>query len=230
MSTNPKKRRLKILPPQANMSDNKSLFGKAFSSLKKAFSNPEEEEQKKETVSKYMPEQKAPLDVQFAKSFTDLNGIFLYCQDEEELLLNLKGVCIESNIKNILAFDPEIKSKVERASVLCTDNESETDIDAFISPCEYLIAFNGGIMISSYQTNARALEKLPNMHIVVGYTSQIVRNLGEGMSNINKKYKNDDKISSITNLTGLMKNSTNTSPLKEYKQVILLLLENEVSI
>jgi hypothetical protein len=212
------------------MSDNKSLFGKAFSSLKKAFSNPEEEEQKKETVSKYMPEQKAPLDVQFAKSFTDLNGIFLYCQDEEELLLNLKGVCIESNIKNILAFDPEIKSKVERASVLCTDNDSDPDIDAFISPCEYLIAFNGGIMISSYQTNARALEKLPNMHIVVGYTSQIVRNLGEGMSNINKKYKNDDKISSITNLTGLMKNSTNTSPLKEYKQVILLLLENEVSI
>jgi hypothetical protein len=212
------------------MSDNKSLFGKAFSSLKKAFSHPEEEEQKKETVSKYMPEQRAPLDVQFAKSFTDLNGIFLYCQDEEELLLNLKGICIEGNVKNILAFDPAIKSQVERASVLCTTNENDQDIDAFISPCEYLIAFNGGIMISSYQTAARPLEKLPNMHIVVGYTSQIVRNLGEGMSNINKKYKTEDKPSFITNLTGMMKNSTNTSPLKEYKQVFLLLLENEVSI
>ena len=55
-------------------------------------------------------------------------------------------------------------------------------------------------MLSSKQLGANNIKNLPQEHIVVAYTSQIVKNLNEGMSGINTRYV-DNLPSTITTIT-----------------------------
>ena len=93
--------------------------------------------------------------------------------------------------------------------------------------CEYLIANDGSLLISSNQIAEKKLKELPKNFIVFASTSQIVQTIGQGLQGI--KVKNKKKIpSNITTIkhfkiddeTNFMSYGSST------KNLYLLLLED----
>ena len=145
-------------------------------------SNKEEQEEQK----KFTPDPNDPLDVTFAKVFTNNGGKFFYCDTVENFYDHLKKLLQESKLKSTYCSNDKLKELLEPAKL-----SFETDFkiaDSSINTCEFLIAFNGSIMVSGEQTKNLKIEQLPELMIIVAYTSQIVKNISEGLRGIQNKY------------------------------------------
>ena len=79
-------------------------------------------------------------------------------------------------------------------------------------------------MLSSNQLGPNNIKNLPNEHIVIAYTSQIVKSLNEGMSGLNKRYI-DNLPSTITTIKSHNKNY-NDNIDGNIKNISVLLIED----
>jgi hypothetical protein len=133
-----------------------------------------------------MPNPNDPDDVTFAKVFTSKGGKFFYCDDQEDFYAMFKQLITENNWNHSYCSNDELKESLKP-----TELEFETDYqkaDSCISNCEFLIAFNGSIMVSGAQTKGLKIEQLPEALVVVAYTSQIVKDINQGLRGIQTKY------------------------------------------
>ncbi len=141
------------------------------------------------------------LDVTFVQEFLKVSGDFIFCEDENELISNLKVLISEKNISNLFCLEHKIKDILTTAQIqFYSDKKDFYKADAGITLCEYLIARFGSIMVSSKQVSGRKLMIYPSVHIVIAYTSQIVPDLKDALIKIKNKY---DKLpSAISVITG----------------------------
>lgn len=156
-----------------------------------------EENIKNEERGKYMPEIKLPIDEKFTINFKANGGKFLYCENVEEIHESLKSILNENHWedKNVLLLDDRLNALFKDFKLKCTKKVSESEY--FLSTCEYLIADDGSLLISSNQIAEKKLKELPANFIIYATTSQFVESIGEGLRGI--KGKNRDKIP--TNIT-----------------------------
>ena len=166
----------------------KNLFnkfiGKVIPSLAEQSANLNKEEQ--EEQEKFTPNPNDPADVTFAKVFTNNGGKFFYCDNVEDFYDHLIQLLQENNWKSTYCSNDKLKKLLEPTKL-----SFETDYkiaDSSINTCEFLIAFNGSVMVSGEQTKNLKIEHLPEAMIIVAYTSQIVKNISEGLRGIQNKY------------------------------------------
>lgn len=135
----------------------------------------------------YKPLSDTP-DVNFAEVFTSLGGIFIYCENENELELSLKGLHAECEWNNVFCSDPEIQYYLTQVAVpFESDEESIGNNKVSIIGCELLVARLGSIMVSSrYGRKANAA---PESLVVVASTNQLVENLADAFEFLQKKYQ-----------------------------------------
>ncbi len=200
-----------------------SLFRKIFG-LK---SDSSEESIKNEQRGKYMPDINLPIDEKFTINFKANGGKFLYCENMQEVFQSLKNILDENewNDKNVFIYNEELENMFSDFNLKSTKNISNSTY--FLSTCEYLIANDGSLLISSNQIAEKKLKELPENFIMYATTSQFVENIGEGLKGI--KNKNRDKIP--TNITTIkhFKNEDNKDFLtygSSSKNLYLLLLED----
>ncbi|MDO7170704.1 LUD domain-containing protein [Mariniflexile sp. AS56] len=200
-----------------------SLFRKIFG-LKPDESD---EDVKSGDRGKYMPEIKLPIDEKFTINFKGNGGKFLYCENLNEVYLNLQNIIEENNWDDAetLILDQNIKDKFKNCQLKSTIKISDATI--FLTTCENLIANDGSLLISSKQIFEKKLPELPTNFVVFATTSQIVENIGEGLRGI--KSKNRQKIP--TNITTIKHFKSNDE--KDFlsygssaKNLYLLLLED----
>ncbi len=140
-------------------------------------------------------------DIEFAENFGRIQGRFLYCSNQEEMigqlirLISQQGwtqvFCRESGLLQILR-DP-------LKGLLITEELPEADVS--ITSCEALIARTGSILMSSAQESGRTVSIYAPVHICIAYSNQLVYDIRDGLELLNEKYKN--KIPSfITLATG----------------------------
>ena len=170
-----------------------SLFRKIFGSK----SGDSQEHIQDAERSKYMPDIKLPIDERFTINFKANGGKFLYCEDLDEINQNLDNILQENDWKDkkVLLFDDRLAQKFKGLD-FSTDKGSN-DCTFFLSTCEYLIANDGSLLISSNQIAEKKLMELPPNFIIFATTSQFVETISEGLRGI--KDKNRDKIP--TNIT-----------------------------
>lgn len=199
-----------------------SLFRKIF-----GLRNTPEDQIKNEERGKYMPEIKLPIDEKFTINFKANGGKFLYCENMEEIHKTLKKILEENNWegKKVFLLDSRLKDLFKDFDLKPTRNPSESDY--FLSTCEYLIADDGSLLISSNQIAEKQLRDLPPNFIIYATTSQFVENIGEGLRGI--KNKNRDKIP--TNITTIkhfkaIEDKNFLSYGSSSKNLYLLLLED----
>lgn len=199
-----------------------SLFKKLLKSTSKLG---KERDTKEPEESKFMPDRKPPTDEFFMENFKKNGGKFLYCGNEEEVLLTFKNIIHENqNLEEeVCCFDQELKTMFKNFDLEFTRNGNAP---FFLSGCEYLIANTGGILISSNQISEKKLSELPDNFIILANTSQLIDTIGEGMRGINKKQQ---KIpTNITTIKTFTKNEE--SDFMSYgntsKNLYLLLLED----
>lgn len=170
-----------------------SLFRKIFGSK----SDAPENYIKNEERGKYMPEIKLPIDEKFTINFKANGGKFLYCENMQEIYSSLKDILSENSWedKHVFLYDDRLKELFKDFNLQVT--KKTTDSIYFLSTCEYLIADDGSLLISSNQIAEKKLKDLPPNFIIYATTSQFVENIGEGLRGI--KNKNKEKIP--TNIT-----------------------------
>lgn len=127
--------------------------------------------------------QQQDLVLEFAEQFTQLQGKFVFCVDEAELVDSVNHLIAQKE------WD-KIYSKEEKFEHLVAANLRHSDIascEAAITSCEALVARTGSVILSSTQQGRISSVYAP-VHICIAYTSQIVYDVKDGLALVKKKY------------------------------------------
>jgi hypothetical protein len=181
-------------------------------SLFRRFLNPKSKSDKKQESpekaerGKYMPEVKLPTDERFMLNFKNNGGKFLYCEDNKEMQEAFDNILLENDWyeKECFCLDPNLQDKFKGFNLSFTRSGSAP---FFLSTCEYLVANDGSVIISS--------------------TSQLIDTIGEGLRGI--KFRNKQRIpSNITTIKNFetQKEGDFMSYGSSTKNLYLLLLED----
>ena len=201
-----------------------SLFRKIFGPK----SDVSQDHIKSEERSKYMPEIELPIDERFTINFKANGGKFLYCENLDEVNENLGNILKENQWENdkAMLLNEQLAEKFRGFNLNTTKRASEAAY--FFTTCEYLIANDGSLLISSNQIAEKKLKDLPSNFVIFATTSQFVETISEGLRGI--KDKNRDRIP--TNITTIkhFKTSSENDDFLSYgsssKNLYLLLLED----
>lgn len=161
----------------------------------------------------------ADLDYKFAQLFTHSGGFFNYCSDEAEALQTLNQILKIEGINSVFCWDNDLKNFLDVVKVPYT-KELELFNDAAFITCEYLIAFDGRIMLSHNNILHYHSSRLPEKIIIMANVSQIVTNLGDAMM----KVKRRGTLKNLTSISGSQ--SKLDTPNKDNTKLFLLLLED----
>lgn len=127
-------------------------------------------------------------DVNFAEVFTSLGGVFIYCEDENELEEAIRGLHSESKWDNVFCADPEIQYYLTQATIPFESDVTEiASFQVSIVSCELLVSRLGSIMVSS--RNGRKVNIASESLVVIASTNQLVDNLAEAFDFLQKKYQ-----------------------------------------
>jgi len=192
-----------------------NLFKKIVSKLT---NQPEQEE--KQSLEKLGDSLKnADLDYKFAQLFTHSGGFFNYCADEAEALQTLNQIIKIEGIHNIFCWDKDLQNFLNVVKTPYT-SELQSNNDASFITCEYLISYDGRIMLSHNNILHYHSSRLPDKIIIMANISQIVNNLNDAMGKI-KRNGNIKNLTSISGGQSKMDTSSHTNT-----KLFLLLLED----
>ncbi|SIQ73930.1 LUD domain-containing protein [Chryseobacterium sp. RU33C] len=192
-----------------------NLFKRIVSKLT---NQPEEED--KQSLEKLGDSLKnADLDYKFAQLFTHSGGFFNYCADEAEALQTLNQIVKIEAIQSLFCWDKELQNFLNVVKSTYTSELQPSNDAAFIT-CEYLIAYDGRIMLSHNNILHYHSSRLPDRIIIIANVSQIVNNLNDAMGKI-KRNGNIKNLTSISGSQSKMDSSSNSST-----KLFLLLLED----
>lgn len=188
--------------------------------LNNFFGKNEESQERNKGILEYGDQLKnTDLDYKFAQLFTLSGGIFNYCADEAEALSILNKIIKAEQISSVFCCDEDLQkfldvTKTTHTSCLTPQNDA-----AFIT-CEYLIAYDGRIMLSHNNILHFNSLRLPEKIIVMTSVSQIVSNLSEAMAKIQRR----ENVKNLTSISGSKSQLDN--PDKKNPKLFLLLLED----
>lgn len=192
-----------------------SLFKRIVSRLT---NQPEDDE--KQSLEKLGDSLKnADLDYKFAQLFTHSGGFFNYCADEAEALQTLNQILKIEGITSVFCCDKDLQGFL---NVIKTNNtpELESSNDAAFISCEYLIAYDGRIMLSHNNILHYHSSRLPGKIIIMANVSQIVNNLNDAMG----KIKRTGNIKNLTSISG--NHSKLDTAANNNTKLFLLLIED----
>ncbi len=161
----------------------------------------------------------ADLDYKFAQLFTHSGGFFNYCADEAEALQTLNHILKIEDVKSVFCWDHDLKNFLNVVDIPYT-TELELFNDCAFITCEYLIAYDGRIMLSHNNILHYHSSRLPEKIIIMANVSQIVTNLNDAMG----KIKRNGNIRNLTSISG--GNSKLDTANKDNTKLFLLLLED----
>jgi L-lactate dehydrogenase complex protein LldG len=143
-----------------------------------------------------------PLDVAFAEAVIRVAGKFVYSESEDEFLATLESFIIEKDWPVLFCYDPVLGELLKRNGIPFESSWSSlTEAKLGITRCEFMIARTGTIMVSSKSAPGRRINVFPEIHLVVGYTSQLVPDLKQAFTLIKEKY-GEDFPSMVSLITG----------------------------
>ena len=196
-----------------------------FKRLLKSKSN---QSSKKDGSSKYVPQEKLPLDEKFTYNFRKNGGKFLYCITPQEILEAFDNILLENDWyeQEVFCFEPELTSRFEGFNL---EFNKKTSSKFFLTKCEALVSNDGAILFSSNQIKEKKMHEIPTNLVVFATTSQFVDNISEGMRII----KNKSAGNIPSNITTIKDFETESDKEKDFmtygsstKNLYLLLLED----
>ena len=161
----------------------------------------------------------ADLDYKFAQLFTHSGGFFNYCADESEALQTLNQIIKIEQINDVFCWDQDLRNFLDVIKCNYSPELSENNDAAFIT-CEYLIAFDGRIMLSHNNILHYHSSRLRIKIIIMANVSQIASNQNEAMM----KVKRAGNLKILTSISGCQ--SKLDTPNKDNTKLFLLLLED----
>lgn len=192
-----------------------------FKKIINKFTNHPAKEEKADLVELGERLKNADLDYRFAQMFTHSGGVFNYCSDEAEALQVLSQILKIEDSKSCFCCDEDLKNFLNVLTQPYTKDLELFNDMAFIT-CEYLIAYDGRIMLSSNNIRHYHSSRLPEKIIIMATVSQIVTNLNDAMI----KVKRRGNLKNLTSISGSQSKLGSVSNKSDNTKLFLLLLED----
>ena len=179
--------------------------------------------------SPYLPKNKDPLDLSFAKAFTASGGYFLYNENQEDVHSNFQNIFIENDwqLEEMVCLNKEF-SKLFGIPNINEISGKLNQYKALVIHCEYLISNTGKILLSNQQIQHFKLNELPKTIIILAKINQLCSDVSQAMTALKNKYKNNipTNITSIKVLSNLDLGNKMAPSDSTAKSIYLLLEEN----
>ncbi|MDM1072541.1 hypothetical protein HX001_08565 [Empedobacter brevis] len=192
--------------------------------LKKAIEKPEDKEDNNH-IDLFHPnysEHNVSMDEVFATNFNAGGGHFLFCDNNQEAFQNLKEIIHYENVTELICLDPKLQEILTNIQIPYVENPCDSRYTLSFLSCEFLIAFDGSIMLSAQQTCGRNIDDFPSNFIIYARPSQLVENVGAALQKL-RTLKKDNLPSKITSIRG--KNMHKFPNVQNAKNIYLLLVE-----
>jgi len=121
--------------------------------------------------------------VEFAEQFTQLQGKFIFCIDQNELYDHFNKLCYQNQWTKIFCSEEKWKGIIPQ-------NMMHSDIatcEAAVTSCENLVARTGSIVLSSVR-QGRIPSVYAPVHICIAHSSQLVYDVKDGLNALRDKY------------------------------------------
>ena len=139
---------------------------------------------KSEGIESVFQPQQQELVVEFAEQFTSLQGKFVFCVNQDELVESFSKLCYQNQWTKIYCEE-------DRWKTIIPSNILHNDIvtcDSSVTSCEFLIARTGSIVMSSVH-QGRIPSVYAPIHVCIATTSQLVYDIKDGLNSLNDKYR-----------------------------------------
>jgi len=199
---------------------------KAIKNLFKKTNRAAEDEQEKNNIDLFHPnysDEYLSIDEVFATNFNAGGGHFLFCDNKEETLHNLKEIVKYENVSELICLDSNLQTILDNVNIPYVENPQDSRYTLSFLNCEFLIAFDGSIMLSAHQTYGRNINDFPSNFIIYARPSQLVENIGSALQKL-RILKKENLPSKITSIRG--KNMHKFPNLQNAKNIYLLLVED----
>jgi L-lactate dehydrogenase complex protein LldG len=138
----------------------------------------------------------------FARNSVTLKSVFHLLLDEAAVMAELAEIAQAEGWKNIAAHGNGAAGASTRAIVTSLkiptvwtdtgyDVRAMEKCDAGISECDALVAQTGSVLVTSRSAGGRALSVLPPHHVVLARRGQLLADLPEAFSLLERKYSQD---------------------------------------
>lgn len=132
------------------------------------------------------------LEEKFVKEFTALGGKFVYCDNENEMMQQLQALADTMNWSTIHTKDHFLLQLFKDKEInLVQPVIDMQNMEVGLSGCECVVARTGSIILSSAQDYGRSLPVYAPIHIAIAFTNQVVWNISDSISFLDKKYGKD---------------------------------------
>ncbi|HQW92003.1 MAG TPA: LUD domain-containing protein [Ferruginibacter sp.] len=121
------------------------------------------------------------LDVVFAQEFTNMQGKFVFCISEAEMLQQLEQLIAQKQWQKIYCNTNKWNARFSNTINL-------PGCDASVTDCEFLVARTGTIVMSAAQQSGRTVSVYAPIHICIAYTSQLVYDVKDALQSLKEKY------------------------------------------
>lgn len=150
--------------------------------------------------SQLMKQGQDELAVQFAEQFAAHNGLFVFCESENDIINNLQELIANKKWEQLYCHEPKLQNFFEPYGFSTIASDWQVDrADAAITSCECLISRTGSILVSSGQYSGRLASIFPPVHIVMATTKQLVNDIDDGFAKMKTTY--GDNLPSMISLT-----------------------------
>jgi len=155
----------------------------------------------------------------FADLFRNLGGSFGCYKNEKDIDISIQKILKKEKLKNLFCCEKKLHERLDKLKIRYTEDLSLANDIALIS-CEYLVAFDGRIVLSYNNIMHFPTSMLPEKVIIVANVSQIVPDLSTAMM----KVKRSGIPKNITSISGNI--SELDFPNRKKYKFFLLLQEN----
>jgi L-lactate dehydrogenase complex protein LldG len=125
----------------------------------------------------------------FAENFTSRKGVFYYAETLSEFHKQLDEFIRERRFRNVHVWEKELAEELQNCSFSFSSTDRDfAEVEAGITLCECLIERTGSMLMTSRQLSGRRLAIFPPVHIVVASSSQILKDIRDGLEFLRKKY------------------------------------------
>lgn len=130
----------------------------------------------------------------FEKELTALKGEFKCARNWEEAQGWIKSLVCNNEIQNVtVAPEPDALQAAGSIRFRVTRNDQDYGsalklTDMAITPCSFLVAQTGSVLLTALSGYGRAFSVLPHAHLVVARKSQLIGTLREGYSLLKSRY------------------------------------------
>lgn len=161
-----------------------------------------------------MEPQSDDLAVEFAQRFAALQGKFVFCGDEKDCAVQLKGLFESRAWTNIVCRDEGLQSIIKHALPAFSFYNDLSSSHVSVTGCESLVSRTGTVVLSSAEAGGRTTSVYAPVHVCIAFSDQLVYDIKDAFHKMKERYG--------TNLPSMISFATGPSRTADIEKTLVV--------